>query len=444
MSHAALQAEAISGSRSSREVRETYHKIAWRLLPFLFLAYAVNAIDRINISFAKLRMAQDLGLTDAAYAIGATAFFAGYILFEIPSNLYMQRVGARATLTRIMILWGLVTMLTGMVLTPVQLYIARFVLGIAEAGFFPGVILYMTYWFPSWKRGRITSIFFMAGFVAGMISGPLAGAIMTELDGWHAMKGWQTLFILEGIPAVLLGAFAWYWLDDQPVHVKWLTDQQKAIVADNLRLDRESNNAPARTFGSIIRDPRSYIPGIVFFAIYCATNTVAYWMPSMLQGAGFTDVRSIGLIASGPYVLGAVAMYLLGRSSDRRLERRWHLAATMSTAAFAFFLMHLVYANALLSTVFMTVGAAACLAAVPVFWTIPPAFFNGRAAAGGIGLVSSLGSIAAVVSPITVGAIKMHTGSLYIAFDVIGVILLVGVIVLLTGIPAAALQQRRQ
>ncbi len=216
MSHAALQAEAISGSRSSPEVRETYRKITWRLLPFLFLAYAVNAIDRINISFAKLRMAQDLGLTDAAYAIGATAFFAGYILFEIPSNLYMQRVGARATLTRIMVLWGLVTALTCMVSTPVQLYIARFVLGIAEAGFFPGVILYMTYWFPSWKRGRITSIFFMAGFVAGMISGPLAGAIMTELDGWHAMKGWQTLFILEGIPAVLLGAFAWYWLDDQP------------------------------------------------------------------------------------------------------------------------------------------------------------------------------------------------------------------------------------
>ncbi len=153
-------------------------------------------------------------------------------------------------------------------------------------------------------------------------------------------------------------------------------------------------------------------------------------------------MRSIGLIASGPYLLGAVAMYLLGRNSDRRLERRWHLAAAMSTAAFGFLLMHLVHANALLSTVFMTVGAAACLAAVPVFWTIPPAFFNGGAAAGGIALVSSLGSIAAVVSPVTVGAIKMHTGSLYIAFDVIGVILLVGVIVLLTGIPAAALQER--
>ncbi|SDR60996.1 MFS transporter, ACS family, phthalate transporter [Paraburkholderia tuberum] len=437
------QAAAMGESRTSPEVRQTYRRIAWRLLPFLFLAYAVNSIDRINISFAKLRMARDLGLSDTAYAFGATAFFVGYILFEIPGNLYMQRVGARATLTRIMVLWGMVTALTCFVNTPARLYIARFALGVAEAGFFPGVILYLTYWFPSWKRGRVTAIFFMSGFVAGMVSGPLAGAIMTGLEGWYDMKGWQVLFVLEGLPAIALGVFAWFWLDDSPSHVTWLTDRQKVIVAEYLRLDQDSRTHESQSFGLVVRDPRAYVPGIVFFALYSGTNTVAYWMPSLLQEGGITDLHRIGLIASGPYLLALASMYLLGRSSDRRLERRWHLAATMLTSAVSFGLMHVLQANVLLSTVFMTIGAAACLAAVPLFWTIPPAFFSARAAAGGIALVSSIGSLAAVLSPITVAAIKARTGSLYVAFDVIGCMLLIGTVALLAGIPAARLRERQ-
>lgn len=442
MSQAAIETEAVNESHSSAAVRQTYRKVAWRLLPFLFLAYAVNSIDRINLSFAKLRMAQDLGLGDAAYAIGTTAFFAGYILFEIPGNLYMQRVGARATLTRIMVLWGLVTVLTCMVSTPAQLYVARFALGVAEAGFFPGVILYLTYWFPAWKRGRVTSIFFMAGFVAGIVSGPVAGWVMTALDGWHAMKGWQMLFVIEGIPAVLLGVFAWYWLDDQPAHVKWLTAQQREIVIDNLRADQHEGGARAQTLRSIIGNPRAYLPGVVFFTIYAGTNTVAYWMPSLLQGAGILDMHRIGLISSGPYMLGALAMYLLGRSSDRRLERRWHLVATMVSAALGFLLMHVTRDNVVLSTVFMTIGAGACLAAVPVFWTIPPAYFNPGVAAAGIALVSSIGSLAALVSPVAVGAIKAHTGSLYVAFDVVGGLLLAASIIVIVAIPADALRER--
>ncbi|MGF6508328.1 MFS transporter [Paraburkholderia sp. 32] len=443
MSHAVSQAEVIIDTRASPEVRQTYRKIAWHLLPFLFLAYAVNSIDRINISFAKLRMAHDLGLSDGAYAFGATAFFIGYILFEIPGNLYMQRVGARATLTRIMVLWGVVTALTSFVNTPTQLYIARFALGVAEAGFFPGVILYLTYWFPSWKRGRVTAIFFMAGFVAGMVSGPLAGAIMTGLEGWQGMKGWQMLFVLEGLPAVALGAFAWFWLDDSPARVTWLTDRQKAIVVENLRLDQSSRVTESKSFRQVIRDPRAYLPGIVFFTLYSGTNTVAYWMPSLLQSVGITDLRRIGVIASCPYMLAMAAMYLLGRSSDRHLERRWHLAATMLTAAASFWMMHVLQANVLLSTVFMTIGAAACLAAVPLFWTIPPAFFSASAAAGGIAFVSSIGSLAAVLSPVTVGAVKAHTGSLYVAFDVIGGMLLIGTVILLVGIPATRLHERQ-
>lgn len=444
MSQAAIEAEAANESASAQEARQAYRKIAWRLLPFLFLAYAVNSIDRINISFAKLRMAQDLALGDAAYAIGTTAFFVGYILFEIPGNLYMQRVGARATLTRIMVLWGLVTMLTCLVSTPAQLYVSRFALGVAEAGFFPGVILYLTYWFPSWKRGRVTSIFFMAGFVAGMVSGPIAGLIMTALDGWHTFKGWQALFLIEGIPAVLLGAFAWFWLDDQPAHVKWLSEHQKAIVIANLRNDEVHGTPHGHSLRTVIRDVRAWLPGIVFFTIYSGTNTVAYWMPSLLQGAGLHDMHRIGFVSSAPYVIGALAMYVIGRSSDRWLERRWHLVATMFTAALGFFLMHLLSAHLVLSMICMAIGAGACLAAVPVFWTIPPAYFSTGAAAAGIALVSSVGSLAALVSPMAVGAIRISTGSLYAAFDVIGTMLIVGAVVVLAGIPARALRERRR
>ncbi|WP_321963590.1 MFS transporter [Paraburkholderia sp. J7] len=444
MSQAAIEAEAANESASSEDSRLAYRKIAWRLLPFLFLAYAVNSIDRINISFAKLRMAQDLALNDAAYAIGTTAFFVGYILFEIPGNLYMQRVGARATLTRIMVLWGIVTMLTCLVSTSAQLYVSRFALGVAEAGFFPGVILYLSYWFPSWKRGRVTSIFFMAGFVAGMVSGPIAGLIMTRLDGWHMFKGWQALFLLEGIPAIVLGAFAWFWLDDQPVHVKWLNERQKAVVIANLRNDERHDAPRGPSLRTVIRDVRAWLPGIVFFTIYSGTNTVAYWMPSLLQGAGLHDMHRIGFASSAPYVIGALAMYLIGRSSDRWLERRWHLSATMITAASGFLLMHLLSAHLVLSMICMVLGAGACLAAVPVFWTIPPAYFSTRVAAAGIALVSSVGSLAALVSPMVVGAIRVSTGSLYFAFDLIGAMLIVGAVVVLAGIPASALRERRR
>ncbi|MFV3291603.1 MFS transporter [Pseudomonas sp. NY11955] len=424
------------------EVQRTYRKITWRLLPFLFLAYMINSIDRINISFAKLRMAEDLALSDAAYGFGAAAFFVGYLLFEVPSNLYMQRVGARLTIMRIMVLWGLVTIGTSLVGSATGLYIARFLLGVAEAGFFPGVILYLTYWFPASRRGRITSVFIMAGIFAGIVSGPLAGWIMTHFHGWAGLRDWQALFVIEGVPAVLLGLFAWFWLDDKPQGVNWLSAREKAIVQAQLASEQVGAGGSHASFRHLLRDPRVLMAGLVFFCIYSGTNTVAYWMPSLIQSLGLSDLGRIGLVSSLPYCIALVAMYLLGRSSDRHLERRWHLALTLFTGAACFLLLGLFQGNLVLSLLFMSLGAAACLSAVPLFWTIPPAYLSGPMAAGGIALISTLGGIAAMIAPVLVGAVKTHTGSLFVAFDVIAGLLVLGALVLLLGIPARLLRER--
>lgn len=410
-------------------------------MPFLFIAYVINSIDRINISFAKLRMAEDLALSDAAYGLGAAVFFVGYLLFEVPSNLYMQRVGARLTIMRIMVLWGLVTMGTSLVSSATGLYIARFLLGVAEAGFFPGVILYLTYWFPASRRGRITSIFIMAGIFAGIVSGPLAGWIMTHFHGWAGLRDWQVLFVFEGIPAVLLGVFAWFWLVDKPEDAPWLNTHEKAIVQAQLAVEDVSQGNSHASFRQLLGDPRVLLAGLVFFCIYSGTNTVAYWMPSLIQSFGLADIGRIGLISSLPYCIALVAMYLLGRSSDKHLERRWHLALTMLVGAASFVLLGLFQGNVELSVLFMSLGAAACLSAVPLFWTIPPAYLSGPVAAGGIALISSLGGIAAMIAPVLVGAVKTQTGSLFIAFDVIAGLLVLGATVLLLGIPAKLLHE---
>ncbi len=425
-------------SVAAAELKRTYSKVIWRLMPYLMLAFIINAIDRLNLSFAKLRMAEDILLSDAAYGIGAGVFYLGYILFEVPSNLYMQRVGARATLTRIMILWGLITVATAFVTSPGQLIVARFLLGVAEAGFFPGLILYLTYWFPAAIRGRITASFFMAGMVAGMICGPLSGTIMAHLHGWLGLRDWQVLFVLTGLPAVLLGVIGRFWLTDRPEQARWLDDEQKQQIHTALAGESRPSAASSGFVGAL-RDPLLYVAGLVCFCIYSASNTVSYWLPTLVQGFGLQDLQHIGLATSLPFMTALCAMYILGRSSDRHMERRWHLSLALLTAAASFWLLDLAEGHAVLSMLLVSLGAAAALAAMPLFWTIPPALLSRSGAAGGIAIISSLGNIAGVLSQTAVGAVKTATGSLYLAFDLIAVLLVVGTLLLLIAIPAARL-----
>ncbi|MBV4518905.1 MFS transporter [Pseudomonas sp. SWRI74] len=441
MSHAAEHYLPATPDYSVQETRAVYRKVILRLLPYLVLAYAINTIDRLNVSFAKLRMAEDIGLTDAAYGIGAGIFYLGYILFEVPSNMYLQRIGARATLTRIMVLWGMVTVATAFVTTANQLIVARFLLGVAEAGFFPGVILYLTYWFPPALRARITAVFLMAAMVAGIISGPLAGTIMSHFHGWLGLRDWQVLFVLEGVPAMLLGLFGWFWLVDKPDDARWLTPQEKHMLAAGLALGRPAD-MPNASLAQVLRNPRVYIAGLVFFCIYSGSNTVSYWMPTLIRGFGVHDLKTIGLLASVPYAGALFGMYWLARSSDKRLERRWHVSLTLLLSATCFFLLGPVQDHLVLSLVFMSIGAAAAMSALSLFWSIPPALLSPSAAAVGIAVISCIGGLAGVISQVVVGAIKSATGDLYLAFDVIAGVLVVGAVVLLVAIPASHLKER--
>lgn len=428
---------------SMEEQKNIYKKIIWRIVPFICLAYAINLIDRVNISFAKLRMSEDLLLSDAAYGIGTSIFFIGYLIFEIPSNMYLKKVGTRATLTRIMILWGLATVLMSTVQSSTSFYILRFLVGVAEAGFVPGILLYLTFWFPSEMRGRVTSMFFMAGLASGIINGPLATWIMHTFDGWMGLKDWQALFVLEGIPAVLLGIFTWFWLADSPEKAKWLSEREKQVVKLNLVENVKVEPKSKSDFKQVFLDPRVQLIGFVFLCMYSATNTITYWMPTLIQEFGIKDLSQIGLISSIPFQFAIVIMYLLCKSSDKHLERRWHLAVTMVFGAMSFMLLGVVKGNLILSILVLTIGVSASFSAVTLFWTIPPAYLSTSAAAIGIAWISTLGGLAAVISPTLVGAVKMQTGSIYLAFSVIGALLLLGAFIILVAMPARLIKENK-
>jgi D-galactonate transporter len=425
------------------EAERTYRKIAWRIVPFLLLCYIVSFLDRVNLSFAKLQFMHDLGFSDAVYGLGAGLFYLTYVVFEVPSNLYMQRVGARATLTRIMTIWGAVTVLMSLITTPTHLYIARCLLGAAEAGFFPGVILYLTYWFPSAYRARMTSIFLMGIPVSGLIGGPLAGWIMHDLAGLHGLRGWQLLFVYEGIPAIGLGIAAYFYLSDRVSDAKWLSPREKTIVLHHLQADHALKSVTNHVrLAQMFRDPRLYAAIFVYFSITCATVAISFWVPTLISGLAVTDVRTIGWLSALPYAAATVGLWAIGRHSDRTLERRYHVAGALLTSAVGFMLLGIASSSVGWTLALLALAATGLYGAIPVFWAIPTAYFSNTTAAGGIALISSLGCIGAFLSTGIIGWVKSLTGSLSIAMGAVGVIMVVAAIVLLIAFPANSLHQQ--
>jgi len=403
-------------------------KVTLRLIPYMALLYLVAFLDRVNVGFAALTMNEDVGLSASAYGLGAGIFFIGYFIFEVPSNLILERVGARRWIARIMISWGIVSASTAFITGPTSFYIVRFLLGVAEAGFFPGMILYLTYWFPSSVRARVMSMFLVAVPVSNVVGGPISAALLgTSLFG---LKGWQTMFIVEAMPAILLGVVTAFWLTDRPSKAAWLSDDERVTLEQLLEAERVATR-PAHHLRDGLLSPRVWLLGVIYFGLIMGFYGLPFWLPQIVRSFGKLTTMEIGLLTAIPYAVASVAMIAWGRRSDRRDERAWHVSLPLLFGA-AGFLVSGWTGDARMSLSALTVAAVGVYGAFGVFWTLPSAVLAGTAAAGGIALINSVGNLGGYVGPVVVGRLRDATGTyaagLYMIAAAMGV---AGVLVLL-------------
>ncbi len=406
-----------------------FKKISWRLLPFLTLCYVFAYLDRINIGFAKLQMLVDVGLSDAAYGLGAGIFFLGYMLFEIPSNLLFPRLGARRTFSRIMILWGLTSASMFLVTSANQFYVLRFMLGMFEAGFAPGLIFYLTYWYPGSRMARAITVIMLCGPIGGIFGAPLSTGLMTVFDKVAGLSGWQWMFLVEGIPCVIMGIIALFYVVDRPADAKWLTGAEKNYLAQQMKRAPSAESRGHHSFAQVARDPRVLLLGAAYFCIICGHYTVSFWLPTILKKAGVTNMMQIGMYAAIPYIAAIVVMIWWGRRSDRLGERRWHSVSMLALAAITLLIAALNGSNLLITILSITVATAALWAAYTVFWAMPSDYVKGEAAAGGIALINTIGLFGGFLSPTIIGYVNTLTGSMEF-----GLLAMVGVLVLGTGL----------
>jgi MFS family permease len=410
---------------------QTYRRITWKIVPFLFVCYLAAYLDRVNVGFAKLQMLRELNFSDAVYGFGAGIFFLGYVLFEVPSNVIMLRVGARIWIARIMLTWGLISAATAFVQSPLSFYILRFLLGVAEAGFIPGVLLYLTTWYPAARRGRIVALFLAAIPTASIIGGPLSGWILAVVSGAHGLSGWQWLFLVETIPSLLLGIATLFYLKDRVADVPWLDAAQKRLVIANIAREDAGKRGHAR-LREAFTDARVWLLGVIYFAIVCGIYIISFWLPSIIKQTGVADPRAIGLLTAVPYLVAIAAMVVVGSSADRRRERRWHTIAPALATGLGLALTAFAGTNTVLAMVGLSLAAAGASTAQAIFWTMPAAFLGGAAAAAGIALVNSLGNIAGFVSTYLVGWMTSLTHSPAAALYLFGAIVAAGGLLILT------------
>ena len=394
----------------SRLADAALSKARRRLIPFLFVLYLVAYLDRINVGFASLQMNHELGLSESVFGLGAGLFFLGYSLFEVPSNLLLERVGARRWIARIMISWGVAAMAMTLVRGVASFFSVRFILGMAEAGFFPGVILYLTFWFPAREQARAVALFMTATALAGIIAGPVSGALL-ELHGFAGLSGWQWLFILEGLPAVILGVLVWLYLPNRPDDAAWLEVDERDALSMRLEQERRlSTHIRQRSLGEAISNSKVWILSLIYFAIVFGLYGVTFWLPQIIQGFGHRSDFEIGLLSAIPFVGAAVAMVFAGVASDRSGERRWHLAFCATVGAAGLMLASMTHAP-LLSLGALSIAAAGISGTFGPFWAMQGEFFSGTAAAGAIALVNSIGNLGGFAGPFIVGMVKQRTHS---------------------------------
>jgi len=375
----------------------TYHKVDVRLLPFVFLCYILAYLDRVNVGFAKLQMLKDLGLSDAAFATGAGIFFIGYFFFEVPSNVLLKKFGARIWIARIMVSWGIISSCMIFVKGVWSFYALRFLLGLAEAGFFPGIIFYLTLWYPSKLRSSRTAWFVSAIAVSGVIGNPISGWIMDQLSGAMNLAGWQWLFLAEGIPSILVGFWVIFYLESSIDEAKWLTPDEKSLLAD--KLAAEDQQKTEHKLIDAFASGKVWVLCAIYFTLMIGLYGIAFWLPTIVKAFGLKGYLDVGLVTAIPYGVAVVGMIILSHHSDKTGERRLHYVLNVTAGAIGLILSGVYASQPVLAITFLSIGTLGVIGSMPLFWPLPSAFLAGTAAAAGIGIVNSVGNLGGYVGP---------------------------------------------
>ena len=409
-----------------------------RLLPFLILMYILAFIDRSNVGFAKAALQADTGLGDAAFAFGASIFFVGYAFFEVPSNYMLHRLGAKVWLCRIMVTWGLVSAAMMFAHNAETFYVLRFMLGVAEAGFFPGIILYLTYWFPAQSRGQALGLFYFGLPLALVLGSPLSGWLMNSMQGVQGLSGWQWMLIIEGIPSIIMAFVVIVCLADNIDKAKWLSAAEKALLKANLQSD---NQGKATRLSEVFFNPRVWLLVLILLTFNTGFYGLAFWMPSIIKSTGITNSLHIGLLTAIPYAVATVAMLLNARHSNRTGERRLHAAIPAFIGGVGLILSAFFADNLLLSVLFLSVAASGILSLMPIFWTLPGTVLSGVAAAAGIGMINAIGNLSGFTGSMITAVAENLTGNINNGTYVLALCLFVSGGLIL-AIPAAMLGRK--
>ncbi|WP_439884517.1 MFS transporter [Pseudomonas syringae] len=410
-----------------------YRRITLRLIPFIFICYLFNYLDRVNVGFAKLQMLDALSFSETVYGLGAGIFFIGYVLCGLPSNLALNRFGPGRWIGLMMISWGTFSTCLLFVTTPVEFYVLRFLTGMAEAGFFPGIVLYLSRWYPNQRRGRIMALFMSAIPVSGLLGGPFSGWILSHFAaGQGGMAGWQWMFLIQGLPTVALGVLAFFLLCDKVEDAHWLAPEQRQRVKIDITQDELNRPVQGKSsVASVLTMPFIWILGFIYFCIQSGVYAINFWLPSIIKNLGFSDALVIGWISAVPYLMAGVFMLLVGRSADLRNERRWHLVVPMLMGATGLIIAANFASVPLVAILGLTIATMGALTNLPMFWPLPTALLSASVAAGGLALINSIGQMAGFLSPYLVGWIKDQTGSTTMALYSLAALTIVGSLVAL-------------
>jgi sugar phosphate permease len=427
-----------NGAAEQSVLEGAYRKVTLHLIPFIFICYLFNYLDRVNVGFAKLQMLDALKWSETTYGLGAGIFFIGYVLSGVPANLLLHRLGARRVIGTLMVAWGAASAALMFVTTPLEFYVLRFVTGIFEAGFFPGIVLYFTNWYPSSRRGRIMGLFMSAIPISGVLGSPLSGWMMQSFADTHGLAGWQWMFLLQGLPTVALGLLVYVLLNDGINQAKWLSAEEKRLLNAELAEDENQRRAIAQTsesFASVLRNGQVWMLGVVYFCLQMGVYAINFWLPTIVKSLGFSSPVTVGWISAIPYFFACLFMIWVGRSADARKERRWHLSGPMLLGLVGLMIATQAAGNPVLAIIGLSMATMGALTGLPMFWPLPTAFLGSAAAAGGLALINSLGQIAGFVSPFLVGWIKDKTGGTDVALYILSGVLLLGALLVLR-IPA--------